>query len=309
VLLAAAAAVLILIAGVVAAYFLFFSGDGDSETPVAPDLVDASPTAIAEDACLRLVVTLDFQGVAEQNASVTRSPVRADGCQDGEYHEGDSVTLVASGLAGLHPVWGSSPEIIDDQFEQSITLNMPAESLFVSVIYYEGEATPGAGSASPVATGTATVAPSPSPSTPGNPSATATKPPGQPTATPTKPAPTATTAPPAPTATSTPIPPTPTPTQPAVGACWRLFINVSFYPDADPEPPYTISRSPLASDGCPAGQYRQGETITLTASPVPGYHPVWGTSPDKLIADVFQATAVFTMPGQDVFAGPTYFEN
>jgi len=294
---------LAVVAVAVMALFVLPSGDDDFPAPASGDATTSTPTTPPNAAaCIQLFLDVDFQGVPPQDAQVTLSPTRGADCPDGEYHQGDAVTLVSPRLAGLHPVWGSTPEVIEDPFAQSVTLAMPAESLFVSVIYYEGEATGTPGATAP---GGPTAAASPSSAPATAPAATATKAPA-PTATKPPPPPAATATKPAPTATT---PPAPTATQQVSGACWDLFINSSFYPDTDPEPAHTITRSPLASGGCPAGQYRAGEAITLSASPVPGYHPVWGTSPDNLIADVFQATVVLTMPGQDVFAGPIYFEN
>lgn len=298
-------ALLVAIAG--GAFLAFAGGDDGSPAPAGPtpDDAPASPTTPGQAPCLRLSVSIDFNGVPAREAEVSRSPSSGAGCPEGEYREGDAVTLTAAAFPGLHHVWGSSPAVIAEQFLSPVTVTMPAEHIFVSVIYYEGEA-PAGGTPAPAPSATPTPAAAATPTIP-PPSPTATRA----AATPTSPPPAATATPTKPAPTSTPVPPAPTPTQPALGACWGLFINASFFPDADPEPPYSIIRAPLASDGCPAGQYRQGETVTLSASPVPGYHPVWGTSPDGLIpsAERHQATVVFTMPGRDVFAGPVYFED
>lgn len=62
------------------------------------------------------------------------------------------------------------------------------------------------------------------------------------------------------------------------------------------------------SDGCPAGQYKEGEWLFVAVSKtLPGVHPVWGASANVALACTHCEVTNFVMPASNLFMGPLYF--
>ncbi|GAB4322799.1 MAG: hypothetical protein Kow0010_03730 [Dehalococcoidia bacterium] len=136
------------------------------------------------------------------------------------------------------------------------------------------------------------------------------------TAAATSPAPIPTPLPPTATSTSPPAtatPTTPPPTAVATGECHPLNITPVFHESVQNPPPVEsveVTRSPLASSGCPPGEYREGERITLTTEAIPGTYPVWGASQESAtrLECTHCQTTTLTMKGVPFFfVGPLYF--